>query len=144
VIAENETVQIGSARSTERTAPNTSIVSAGFDSAQGTVVAATTPANRISQLGDDELRRMVGPDPVRPGPSRYRIYMEDWHLPIWPIIGQLKHVTKQDEPAAWDTHIIAETAKEWGISLDAMAAALLYYKEHRCAIDAWLAENEAA
>jgi hypothetical protein len=107
-------------------------------------MATINSVGRISQLSDDDLRRMVGPDPVRPGPSRYRIYMEDWHLPIWPIIGQLKHVTKEDDPEAWDAGTLAETAKEWSISLDALAAALLYYKEHRCAIDAWLAENEAA
>jgi len=107
-------------------------------------MAATQPAVRISQLSDDELRQMVGPDPVRPGPSRYRIYLEDWHLPIWPIIGQLKYVTKQDDPETWDRAVITETAKEWSISLDAMAAVILYYKEHHCAIDTWLAENEAA
>jgi hypothetical protein len=107
-------------------------------------MAATKPINRLSQLSDEELRQMVGPDPVRPGPSRHRIYLEDWHLPIWPIIGQLKYVTKRDDPETWDLDVIADTAKEWDISLDAIAAALLYYKEHRCAIDAWLAENEAA
>ena len=111
---------------------------------RGTPLTTTNPTARISQLSDEQLRSMVGPDPVRPGPSRYRIFMEDWHLPIWPIIGQLKHVTKQAEPESWDEQTIADTAKEWGISADAIAAALLYYKENRRAIDAWLAENEAA
>src|SRR5206468_3502117 len=49
-------------------------------SVRGATMAATESSVRISQLGDDELRRVVGPDPVRLGPSRYRIYMEDWHL----------------------------------------------------------------
>jgi hypothetical protein len=107
------------------------------------MMAATKPATRISQLSDDELRKMVGPDPVRPGPSRYRIYLEDWHLPIWPIIGHLKHVTRDADPEEWDAETLTHVAKEWSISLDALAAAVLYYREHRCAIDAWLEENAA-
>lgn len=87
---------------------------------------------------------MVGPDPARPEPSRFRLYLGDWHLPIWPIIGQLKHATEEDDPEHWDAQIVAQVAKEWSISEEAMAAAILYYREHRCAIDAWLAENEAA
>jgi hypothetical protein len=95
------------------------------DPAQGTAMATIKPVNRISQLGDDELRRMVGPDPVRPGPSRYRIYLEDWHLPSWPIIGHLKHVTHDAAPEEWDADTLGHVAKEWSISLDAMAAAVL-------------------
>src|SRR5262245_13186707 len=92
-----------------------------------TIMATTKPSNRISQLSDDELRAMVGPDPVRPGRSRYRIYLGDWHLPIWPIIGHLKHVTKNADPEEWDADTLAHVAKEWSIPLDAMAATVLYY-----------------
>lgn len=107
-------------------------------------MAAVRPAARISQLSDEDLRRMVGPDPVRPGPSRHRVYMEDWHLPIWPIIGHLKNVTKNAPPDQWDADTLTHVAEEWSISLDAMAAAVLYYQEHQCPIDAWLEENAAA
>lgn len=101
-------------------------------------------ADSISKLPPEELRRMVGPDPLRPGPARYRVFDRGVDLPIWPIIGQLKTVTGRSNPALWDHATIIQTAKEWSMSLDALAAAILYYTEHGCAIDAWLAENEAA
>lgn len=106
-------------------------------------MATTHQYAPITHLTDEELRRLVREDPVRPGPSRYRVAVADNDLPIWPIIGTLKNVTGSSNPRDWPRRTLVQIADEWGLSLDSLAAAILYYKEHQWAIDGWLAENEA-
>lgn len=100
------------------------------------------PGQRAESIDESELRRMVGPDPHRPGFSRGRLLAEQ--VPVWAIIGYIGAVTGTTEPDAITEDAIAETAEGYEISVTAVRAALLYYREHRCAIDTLLEENSAA
>jgi uncharacterized protein (DUF433 family) len=90
---------------------------------------------------EEELRRMVGPDRHRPGSSRGRLIAEQ--IPVWAIIGHIGALAGSLEPDAIDDEIIAEAAHDYDISVTAVRAALLYYREHQCAIDTLLEENAA-
>jgi hypothetical protein len=84
---------------------------------------------------------MVGADYLRPGASSYRVFPED--VPIWSVVGDLL-AQGWNGGDADDQRAIAEAvAADWNISLDAIAAAILYYQEHRDVIDEVLAKNEA-
>jgi hypothetical protein len=90
----------------------------------------------------DHLRRMVGPDPHRPGPARGRLLAES--VPVWAIVGYVGAIAGSTEPDAITDDVIAEVAEAYDVSHEAAQAALLYYDEHRCAIDALLEANAAA
>lgn len=108
-------------------------------------MATTEQRTKPSKLTDDDLRRMVIPDPVRPGPATYRVFIdEDMHLPIWPIMGQLLfgHGWDPDSKRP-QVDTILTVAREYDIPSIAVEAAILYYHEHRGAIDALHAANEA-
>ena len=90
----------------------------------------------------DHLRRMVGPDPHRPGPARGRLLAES--VPVWAIIGYVGAIAGSTEPNAITDDVIAEVAEAYDVSSEAVRAALLYYEEHRCAIDSLLEANAAA
>jgi hypothetical protein len=90
----------------------------------------------------DHLRRMVGPDPHRPGLARGRLLAES--VPVWAIIGYIGAIAGSTEPTAITDKVIAETAEAYDVPYEAVQAALLYYEEHRCAIDSLLEANAAA
>jgi uncharacterized protein (DUF433 family) len=96
---------------------------------------------RTADVDLDHLRRMVGPDPHRPGPARGRLVAEQ--IPVWAIVGYVGAVAGTTEPAAITGETIARVAKDYDIPYEAVQAALLYYEEHRCAIDALLEANAA-
>lgn len=89
-----------------------------------------------------KLRRMVGPDVHRPGSARYRLLEEQ--IPIWAIIGHLKAIAAATDQPHFVEEVIVQTAAEYDVRREAVLAALLYYEEHRGAIDALLEANEAA
>jgi uncharacterized protein (DUF433 family) len=93
------------------------------------------------QLRDDDLRRMVGPDPHRPGPDRARLIEEG--VPVWAIIGHLLALGGGEDPLDSSPQTVDQVADDYRISHTAIAAALLYYAEHRAAIDTRLAINAA-
>lgn len=90
----------------------------------------------------DHLRRMVGRDPHRPGLARGRLLAES--VPVWAIIGYIGAIAGSTEPTAITDDVIADAAAAYDVSHEAVQAALLYYEEHRCAIDALLEANAAA
>ena len=90
----------------------------------------------------DHLRRMVGPDPHRPGLARGRLLAES--IPVWALVGYMGAIAGSTEPDAVTDDVIAETAEAYDVSREAVQAALLYYEEHRCAIDTLLEANAAA
>ncbi len=97
----------------------------------------------VSAVADlDHLRRMVGPDPHRPGPARGRLLAGS--VPVWAIIGYIGAIAGSTEPEAITDAVIAEAAAAYDVSDEAVRAALLYYEEHRCAIDSLLEANAAA
>ena len=102
--------------------------------------ANNRPTN--SAIADpDHLRRMVGPDPHRPGPARGRLLAEQ--IPVWAIIGYVGAIAGSTEPDAITDDVIAQVAADYDVSQEAVQASLLYYEDHRCAIDALLEANAA-
>jgi hypothetical protein len=95
-----------------------------------------------TEVSEDELRQMVGLDKHRPGSSRGRLIAEQ--IPVWALIGYMGALAGTTEPTAITDEVIAQVAADYDISKVAMKAALLYYSEHRCAIDTLLEENAAA
>ncbi len=85
---------------------------------------------------------MVGPDPHRPGPARGRLLAES--IPVWALIGYIGAIAGSTEPDAITADVIAQVAVDYDVSQEAVQAALLYYEEHRCAIDSLLETNAAA
>lgn len=100
------------------------------------------PGERATSIDADELRRMVGPDPHRPGTAYGRLLAEQ--VPVRAIIGYLGAITGTTDPEAMTDEVLAEAAEAYDVGLDAVRAALLYYSEHRCAIDTLLEANAAA
>ena len=103
---------------------------------------ATTSRGRTATAPEDELRRMVGPDPVRYGAERGRLLTES--IPVWAIIGYIAAISGATEPSQITDSVIAQVAADYDISERAVLAALLYYAEHRGAIDSFLEANAAA
>lgn len=95
----------------------------------------------VAERDDAELRRMIGPDKHRPGPARYRLRAEN--IPVRAVIGQLRAITGTSDLTSVSEEAIAEVGFSYDISRQAVLAALLYYREHTCAIDALLEENAA-
>lgn len=105
-------------------------------------IGDTASRQRIADAGTEDLRRMVGLDPHRPGSARGRLLAEQ--IPVWTIIGQIGATGGTTEPDQIAAETIAQVAAEYDVSEAAVAAALLYYEQHRGAIDALLEANAAA
>lgn len=103
---------------------------------------AVKRGRRATKSDAIDLERMVGPDKHRPGPARARLIAEQ--VPVWAIIGHIEALAETTEPAGITDDVIAQVAADYDIGLHAVQAALLYYQEHRCAIDALLEANAAA
>jgi hypothetical protein len=89
-----------------------------------------------------ELQRMIGPDPHRPGAARARLIAEQ--IPVWALIGHLGALAGTTDPAAVTGEVIAQIAIDYAITPKAVLAAMLYYWQHRPAIDALLEANASA
>ena len=82
------------------------------------------------QGNDAELiARHIETDPYHPGPGDVRLVESG--VSVWAVIGHLPSVNGD----------AAQAAADYELSPEAMAAALAYYRKHRAAIDARLAEN---
>ena len=99
----------------------------------------TDQLEQISGLSIDALEAMVGPDPHRPGPARWRLLAEQ--IPIRAIIGHIGAIAGTTEPDLITPEIMAQVAEDYDVSLAAVAAALHYYRHNRGAIDGLLAAN---
>ena len=82
---------------------------------------------RDAELVDRWIRFYAG----RPAPDEARL--EEYGTPIWALIGHL--------PAAGGD--IALVAEDYQLPLEAVEAAVAYYRGHQLAIDAKLAANAA-
>jgi hypothetical protein len=101
--------------------------------------------NRVQSIANGDaadLVRMIGPDEHRPGPTRARLLAEQ--IPVWAIVGHVSAVLRASDPPASIDAVIARVAVDYDIAPTAVLAALLYYQEHREAIDALLEANAAA
>jgi hypothetical protein len=89
----------------------------------------------------DDLRRMVGPDRHRPGSAYARLLKEQVH--VWAIVGYAKVIAESIDAEAVTDEVVARVAADYDISPEAVRAAMLFYAEHRGAIDAVLEMNNA-
>jgi uncharacterized protein (DUF433 family) len=103
---------------------------------------AINRGQQTTNVGAVDLNRMVGMDPHRPGPARARLLVEQ--IPVWAIVGHVASVARTTDPVTVTGEVIARVAADFDIRSEAVEAALLYYQEHRGAIDALLQANAAA
>lgn len=102
----------------------------------------TTDAPILERLATADLtmlEAMVGPDPHRPGPARWRLLAEQ--VPIRAVIGQLGAIAGTTDLAKITPSHVAEVALDYDLSEQAVLAALHYYRRRRGAIDALLEAN---
>jgi uncharacterized protein (DUF433 family) len=97
----------------------------------------TTMKSRMRQTmqtSDDWslLQRWIRPEPDQPGDPNARI--AESGIPVWALIGNYK---------ANGRHA-SMTATDYGLPVEAVKAALAYYRAHREIIEARLAANDAA
>lgn len=78
------------------------------------------------------IARLVEPDPNTGDPAEWRV--KERGVPVWALIGGL-------EP---DGSNADQVARDYGISLVAMAAARAYYRRHQASIEARLLANRTA
>jgi hypothetical protein len=98
---------------------------------------------RTKHYTDDDLRHLVVEDPVRPGPVRVPVTYDDVNVPVWAMIGQLLYAHKWDPDSKRpQVNLVAQVAKDYAVPVIAVEAAILYYQEHRGAIESWLEENK--
>lgn len=77
------------------------------------------------------IARHLEPDPAQPGPAEWRL--KERAVPVWAIIGALTE-TGDNAP---------QVAADYGVSREAVAAAVTYYHQNRCLVEARLAANAA-
>lgn len=80
---------------------------------------------------DQLIQHYIQLDPYL-GPAEARLRHTGQH--VWAIIGDYRYVSDQD---------ISAVARGYDIPVEAVQAALAYYRQHKCSIDARLEENEA-
>lgn len=97
---------------------------------------ATTSWGRATSVPEDDLRKMVGPAPLRYGSGRWRLIEEN--IPIWPVIGTLYAIAGTTEPVLVTSNHLTAVAEDLGLPLRSVEAAFLHYGEHRAGIDTLL------
>lgn len=102
----------------------------------------TDPKIRTQIANLEDLRRMVGPDRHRPGSARARLIAEQ--IPVWAIIGHVQAIAGTSDLSNLPDGITSQVAVDYDVPHEAVLAAMLYYEEHRCAIDTLLEANAEA
>jgi uncharacterized protein (DUF433 family) len=105
-------------------------------------MTAINRRQRITNIDTIDLRRMVGPDVHRPGAARARLLAEQ--IPVWAIVGYINALANTTNLADISYEVISRVAADYDVQPEAVEAALLYYQDHRGAIDALLEANAAA
>jgi hypothetical protein len=89
---------------------------------------------------------------IRPGPAEWRL--KERGVPVWAVIGAIilsenpgdhPEVLADDRAAAalGDAEVVARVARDYGLSREAMAAAIAYYWQNKRQVDARLIANAA-
>lgn len=81
---------------------------------------------------DRLIAEYVALNPERPSVDRARLI--DSLVPVWAVVGALP---------AYD-HDLSQVAIAYDLPIEAVKAAIAFYRQHRCAINARLAAHEAA
>jgi len=106
------------------------------------VTAARASLPTAPTHDDLALLDRVVPDPVRPGPDRWRVV--DGDLPVWAIIQHLIAEGDLADAAEADDALIARTADDYRIPEAGVRAAIAYYRANRGAIDSLIATHAGA
>jgi uncharacterized protein (DUF433 family) len=85
----------------------------------------------VSDRETDVIERFLEADPADPDPAAWRL--KERSVPVWAIVGALTE----------EVDNVAQVAADYGVSVQAVAAALTYYRQHANLIDARLAANAA-
>jgi uncharacterized protein (DUF433 family) len=89
-------------------------------------------ATESSELEDaDLIARWIEPDPNRPG--AYNVWIVEYCIHVWALIGHLEAVD----------NCVDRVAEDYDIPVEAVRAAVDYYRAHKEIIDARLAANAA-
>jgi uncharacterized protein (DUF433 family) len=81
-------------------------------------------------MTDDELiATLIEPDINRTDEARIR----DFGVPVWALVGYVRIMNGD----------VAQTAEDYDVPIEAVAAALAYYRRYKMEIDARLASNAA-
>src|SRR5258708_32970211 len=92
-------------------------------------MAAETSTER-SALNDDELiARWIEPDPNHSG--AYNVWIVEYCVPVWALIGYLEAVENS----------VDRVAQDYDIPVEAVRAAMAYYRKNKEIIDARLGAN---
>jgi hypothetical protein len=98
------------------------------------------------------IARHVEPHPARPGRAEWRL--KERGVPVWAIIGSVilsenpdehPEVLNDDRVAAAfdDAELVTRVASDYGLSQEAMEAAIVYYWHYKRQVDARLKMNAA-
>ncbi len=81
----------------------------------------------------DQADRYIEHDPYKPGSAGARLKSSG--VPIWALISYYKHAVHED---------LEQTARDYELPREEVAAALEYYQRHKKAIDARMTLNSSA
>jgi hypothetical protein len=101
--------------------------------------APDAPGGAPGEPEDALLAAWVFPDPYDRGPASARV--TERGPEVWALAGYLKPASR------WATRrraLLREAAADFHLPEEALLAALAFYRRHRAAIDARVAENGAA
>ncbi len=113
-------------------------------------VAGSRPVSRSTPSAGVLISRHVEPHPARPGRADWRL--KERGVPVWAIIGALvladnpaeSQMVLADEAVAallGEEQAIEQVARDYGVSREAVEAAIAFYQQHKPLIDARLISN---
>jgi uncharacterized protein (DUF433 family) len=97
---------------------------------KGTGMATTDAAKDARRDEPAEPDVTIALDPHRPGIQRARLV--EYGVPVWALIGYMGREGIDDEAE------VERTAHDYNLPIEAVRAAIAFYREHRCAIDTLL------
>jgi hypothetical protein len=109
-------------------------------------------ADRRQEYLEALIQKHVEPHPARRGRSEWRL--KERGVPVWALIGGLVLTENPDEHpevldddrvavALGDEKAVAQVARDYGLSDEAMEAAIVYYWRNKRQVDARLITNAA-
>jgi|DewCreStandDraft_2_1066082.scaffolds.fasta_scaffold00347_4 uncharacterized protein (DUF433 family) len=84
----------------------------------------------MTETEQELIARWIEPDPHLPDPAEVRVRGTGIH--VWAIVGQWQAADRD----------VAAVAQDYELPIEAVEAALAYYRRQQCLIDARLAANQ--
>ncbi len=86
----------------------------------------------VEERSPSPIERWIEPSPYYPGPQEARLV--EYGVSVWVLIAYLRAVGDD----------VARVAEDYDLPLEAVEAAIAYYREHQSLIDAQIAMNAVA